>query len=56
MAAVFLTAVLSFVSTNIDDIFVLMILYTQMENARGMVQIAAGQYLGIGALAALAYS
>lgn len=53
MAAVFLTAVLSFVSTNIDDIFVLMILYTQVENARGMVQIAEGQYLGIGALAAL---
>lgn len=53
MAATFLTAVLSFVSTNIDDIFVLMILYSQAQNSKGIVRVIAGQYLGIGALAIL---
>lgn len=53
MAATFFTAVLSFASTNIDDIFVLMILYAQVKNARGIAQIVAGQYAGIGLLVAL---
>lgn len=53
MAYTFLTAVLSFASTNIDDIFVLMILYAQVQNSRGVIQIVAGQYIGIGCLTAL---
>ena len=53
MAATFLTAVLSFASTNIDDIFVLMILYSQVQNVKGIVRVVAGQYFGIGALTIL---
>ncbi len=53
MAATFLTAFASFASTNIDDIFVLMILYAQTQNRRGIIQIIIGQYLGIGCLTAL---
>lgn len=53
MVATFLTAVVSFASTNIDDIFVLMILYAQTQNRRGIIQIIIGQYLGIGCLTAL---
>lgn len=53
MAATFLTAVLSFASTNIDDIFVLMILYSQVQNVKGIVRVVAGQYIGIGALVTL---
>ena len=50
MEKTFLMAVLSFASTNMDDIFVLMILYTQVRDRRGVTQIIAGQYLGIGCL------
>lgn len=53
MAATFLTAVLSFASTSIDDIFVLMVLYSQVQNVKGIVRVVAGQYFGIGALVAL---
>lgn len=53
MIATFFTALLSFISTNIDDIFVLMILYAQVQNSKGIMQIVAGQYLGIGTLVAL---
>ena len=53
MTSTFLTAVLSFASTNIDDIFILTILFAQVQNPKGTVQIIAGQYAGIGALTAL---
>ncbi|MFQ9984889.1 MAG: cadmium resistance transporter [Lachnospiraceae bacterium] len=53
MTSTFLTAILSFASTNIDDIFILTILFAQVQNPKGTVQIIAGQYAGIGALAAL---
>lgn len=53
MAETFITAVISFASTNIDDIFVLMILYAQVRNFKGIAAVVAGQYLGIGTLAAL---
>lgn len=49
----FFTAILSFVSTNLDDIFVLTLLYAQVQDAKGTLQIIAGQYLGIGCLIAL---
>lgn len=53
MAATLFTAIVSFASTNIDDIFVLMILYTQVQNKKGIIQIIAGQYVGIGILVAV---
>ena len=53
MAETFVTAILSFASTNIDDIFVLMILYAQVQNPKGMIQVIAGQYFGIGCLVTL---
>lgn len=46
MLEVILTSLVSFVSTNIDDIFVLMILYAQVSSKKGWIRIIAGQYLG----------
>ena len=51
--SLFLTAIASFVSTNIDDIFVLMILYAQVTNHRELHQVVLGQYVGIGILLAI---
>ncbi len=53
MTKTFLTAVLSFASTNIDNIFVLMILYAQVQNSKGIIRVVTGQYFGIGFLTAL---
>lgn len=53
MLATLLTAVASFVSTNIDDIFILMILFAQAQSRRAALRVVLGQYLGIGALTAL---
>ena len=50
MLEVIFRALVSFISTNIDDIFVLMILYAQVSGKKGWIQIIAGQYLGIGLL------
>lgn len=47
------TAVIAFVSTNIDNIFVLMILYAQLQNKIRLIQVIAGQYFGIGILVAV---
>ena len=52
MLAVLITAVLSFISTNLDDIFVLTIFFTQEDSRRGRLQVTLGQDLGIAALAA----
>lgn len=53
MLTTIFTAVISFISTNIDDIFVLMILYTQAKDRRDIMHIIAGQYLGICVLFAI---
>lgn len=45
-----LTAILSFLSTNTDDLVVLMLLYAQAKRPRDRVSILLGQYLGIGAV------
>lgn len=37
MVEVILTSLVSFVSTNIDDIFVLMILYAQVSSKKGWI-------------------
>ena len=51
MMQTLLTSVLAFVSTNIDDIFILMLFFgaKKIKSSR----IIAGQYLGIGALVVL---
>ena len=53
MSATILTAILSFISTNLDDIFVLMLFYAQEDKTGRKSQIMLGQYLGIGTLTAL---
>lgn len=45
-----ITAFVSFVSTNIDDIFILMLFFTQVNEITKIRHIVIGQYLGIGAL------
>ena len=47
-----MAAAAAFVATNIDDIFVLMLLFAQAETIGTRLRIAAGQYLGIGLLTA----
>ena len=53
MFSVILTSTLSFISTNIDDIFMLMLFFAQCHTLRAKAKVAAGQYLGIGVLATL---
>jgi len=48
-----ITAFISFVSTNIDDIFVLMLFFSQVNSIMNTRHIIIGQYLGIGALTAI---
>lgn len=47
MINVIITAFVSFASTNIDDIFVLMVLFSQIGNHFKKHHIIIGQYLGI---------
>ena len=53
MLPTILTSILSFISTNIDDIFMLMLFFAQCHTLRAKTKVAAGQYLGIGILTAL---
>ena len=53
MFPVILTSTLSFISTNIDDIFMLMLFFAQCHTLCTKAKVAAGQYLGIGVLTAL---
>lgn len=53
MLDVIITAFLSFVSTNIDDIFILMLLFTQATKRKEKIKITMGQYLGISVLVVL---
>lgn len=45
-----ITALTSFISSNLDDIFVLMILFSQFDKKLKKNHIVAGQYLGISIL------
>jgi cadmium resistance protein CadD (predicted permease) len=47
MIGVIVTAFVSFISTNIDDIFILMIFFSQTGNKFKKRHIIIGQYLGI---------
>ena len=53
MTEVILTSIVSFAGTNIDDIFVLMVLFARAERRQERAKIVAGQYLGIGLLTLL---
>ena len=46
-----LTSIVAFVSTNVDDIFLLMLFFGNRKYRRG--QVVAGQYLGFSALIGL---
>lgn len=52
MMEVLAAAAAAFVSTNLDDIFILMLLFAQAEERAAKGRIVAGQYLGLGALTA----
>lgn len=53
MITTIFTSLISFVSTNIDDIFVLMLFFAQEDQPGRKRQITLGQYLGIGILVAV---
>lgn len=53
MIGTLVTALAAFVSTNVDDFFVLTVLFSQAHGPRGVAKIVAGQYVGIGILVAL---
>ena len=44
---------MAYAATNIDDIFILMILYAQAEDRRGTMSVTAGQFLGLEILTAV---
>src|SRR5687768_7016453 len=48
-----ITSLLAFISTNIDDIFILMLFYGQRQQKP--VDIMLGQYLGIGTLVLVSF-
>lgn len=50
------TAGAVFASTNIDDIFILMLLFCQAEGTSGKIRIICGQYLGSALLTAAGIS
>ncbi|WP_461615677.1 cadmium resistance transporter [Clostridium sp. Marseille-QA1073] len=50
MISTVIMAFISFISTNIDDIFILMIFFSETSNAMKTHHIFIGQYLGIGVL------
>lgn len=53
MFGTFWAAAAAFTATNLDDLFVLMLLFGQAENTGGRMRITAGQYLGIFTLTAV---
>ena len=52
MAAVFFTSIAAFISTNLDDIFMLTLFFAQAKSRKGALKVVAGQYIGMGCLAA----
>lgn len=53
MAKTLFSAVAAFVATNLDDLFLLMLLFGQARDGGGRRRVVAGQYLGMGALTTL---
>lgn len=53
MFSTIITASISFVATNIDDIFVIMMFFSQIDSMMKTRYIIIGQYLGVGTLVAI---
>lgn len=53
MISTIFMAVMAFLGTNIDDLFILMLFFSQIGGTMTKPQIIAGQYLGIGTLIAM---
>jgi len=53
LVAILTTATLAFAATNIDDIFVLTLFFSQTSRGFRVVHIVVGQYLGFSALVAI---
>ena len=53
MAEFIVTSVMSFISTNIDNIFVMMLLFAQVGGDMKKRHVVIGQYIGIGILVAV---
>lgn len=53
MIETIITAILAFASTNVDDLFILMVLFTVTSHSFRPANILAGQYLGISTLIAI---
>ena len=45
MLTAIITAILSFISTNLDDIFILTLLFAARDSRAGRIRIVCGQYL-----------
>jgi cadmium resistance protein CadD (predicted permease) len=55
MFSTILTAIIAFTSTNIDDLFLLSLLFSQTGKNLSNWQIILGQYLGVGTLIVLSF-
>ena len=55
MLDVIITSIVSFISTNIDDIFLLMLLYAQTGRKQERLWILVGRYIGTGLLLAVSF-
>lgn len=53
MIGTVITSIISFISTNIDNIFVMMLLYAQVNEGLKKKHIVIGQYLGLAILVAV---
>ena len=53
LATAVLTGIVSFAATNVDDIFILMLFFSQTSEAFRNWHVVVGQYLGFAALVAL---
>lgn len=53
MAQIIIISIISFISTNIDDFAVLMILFARSDSLKMKMQITAGQFIGIAVITAV---
>ena len=56
MSSIVTTSIVSFISTNIDNIFVMMVLYARVDETFKKKYVVIGQYLAIGILTAISLS
>ena len=56
LAFTLLSAVSAFVATNLDDILLLLLCFSQISHRRGVLAVVGGQYLGIGLLVLVSLS